>query len=195
MSPEEIAAILTERFGAKIRPAGFNTPHPHAVVEAPAWPEVARFLRDDERLGFAWLRCISGVDLPAEGLVAAVYDLHAMTRPAGWSAEQTATQSPWAGGLWMERHAFAVKVVVPRDRPHIPSVAGVWPAAEWHEREAYDLMGIVFDDHPNLTRILCPDDWEGHPLRKDYIFPSQYEGITEPTSNAPVTKTTDGGAP
>jgi NADH-quinone oxidoreductase subunit C len=51
---------------------------------------------------------------------------------------------------------------------HVPSVISVWPTCDWHEREQYDLMGIVFDGHPNLERILMPDDWEGHPLRKDY---------------------------
>ena len=52
--------------------------------------------------------------------------------------------------------------------PIVASVIAVWPAADWFEREAYDLMGIVFEGHPNLVRILMPDDWDGHPLRKDY---------------------------
>jgi NADH:ubiquinone oxidoreductase subunit C len=51
---------------------------------------------------------------------------------------------------------------------HVPSVISVWPTCDWHEREQYDLMGIVFDGHPNLERLLMPEDWEGHPLRKDY---------------------------
>jgi NADH/F420H2 dehydrogenase subunit C len=54
------------------------------------------------------------------------------------------------------------------DGEHVPSVVSVWPTCDWHEREMFDLMGIVFDGHPNLTRILMDDDWEGHPLRKDY---------------------------
>jgi NADH/F420H2 dehydrogenase subunit C len=54
------------------------------------------------------------------------------------------------------------------DGEHVPSVVSVWPTCDWHEREQYDLMGILFDDHPNLERLLMPDDWEGHPLRKDY---------------------------
>ena len=61
--------------------------------------------------------------------------------------------------------------------PEIPSLSKVWLIAEWHEREAYDLMGITFTGHPNLRRILCPEDWEGHPLRKDYEFPLEYHGI------------------
>ena len=146
--------------------------------------DVASFLRDDDRLGFVWLRCISSVDLVEEGKLAAVYDLHAMNRPEGFSPEAAARLSPLAGELWTERHPFAVRVIVPREQPHIPSVADIWPAAEWHEREAYDMMGIVFDGHPNLKRILCPDDWVGHPLRKDYEFPASYEGIPDPAASA-----------
>ena len=61
-----------------------------------------------------------------------------------------------------------IRVTVPGDPPTVPSVAEVWPTADFMEREAFDLLGIRFDGHPNLTRILMPDDWEGHPLRKDY---------------------------
>ncbi|MCK6483789.1 MAG: NADH-quinone oxidoreductase subunit C [Phycisphaerae bacterium] len=148
--------------------------HPHVVVSAEAWPRVARFLRDDRRMGFDWLRCISGVDLLEQDQLAAVFDLHATEPPRDRL------------GLWRERHEFAVIVKVPRNNPHVPSVADVWPAADWHEREAYDLMGIVFDNHPDSVegpdgphprRILCPDDWEGHALRKDYEFPLEYHGI------------------
>jgi len=75
-------------------------------------------------------------------------------------------------------HRIVLKAIVPRDDPHIASVAAIYPTANWHERETYDLMGIVFDGHPDLRRILLPDDWEGHPLRKDYVFPESYHGIS-----------------
>ena len=66
-----------------------------------------------------------------------------------------------------------------RKDPRIASVMEIWPAAEWHERETYDLMGIVFEGHPEgLRRILLPDDWPGHPLRKDYVAPKEYNGMT-----------------
>jgi NADH-quinone oxidoreductase subunit C len=61
-----------------------------------------------------------------------------------------------------------LKTRVPREDARIESVTSLWPGAEWHEREVYDLFGIVFEGHPDLRRILLPDDWEGHPLRKDY---------------------------
>ena len=83
-----------------------------------------------------------------------------------------------------KKHTLVVKVMLPRwkndvegEIPEVPSVSRVWAVADWHEREAYDLMGIRFTGHPNLVRILCPDDWVGHPLRKDYEFPLEYHGI------------------
>ncbi|MGF1569355.1 MAG: NAD(P)H-quinone oxidoreductase subunit J [Nodosilinea sp.] len=68
-----------------------------------------------------------------------------------------------------------VKVFLPRDNPHVPSVYWVWKAADWQERECYDMYGIIYDGHPNLKRLLMPEDWVGWPLRKDYISPDFYE--------------------
>ena len=73
--------------------------------------------------------------------------------------------------------SLRIKSATPEDEPDFPSVASLWPAANWHEREAYDMMGIQFTGHPNLVRILCPDDWDGYPLRKDYEFPQEYHGV------------------
>ena len=66
---------------------------------------------------------------------------------------------------------------VPGELPEVPSVSGVWRGADWHEREVYDLSGVWFTGHPDLRRILCQEDWEGHPLRKDYEQPLEYHGI------------------
>jgi NADH-quinone oxidoreductase subunit C len=112
-------------------------------------------LKTDAELKFDWLRCLSGIDYAADALVCVRYDL--------WSSEH--------------RHTLAVKVYAPRTEPVVPSVAHLWATANWHEREAYDLVGITFDGHPELRRILLADDWEGHPLRKDYVFPRAYHGI------------------
>ena len=164
MAPEELCDLLRSRFGEAITGVSLGGGHPWAQVEPQRWSEVALFLRDDPRLGFNLLRSISAIDLQAEKQLACVYDL--MSVPTDQGTE-----------LLTETCEFAVRVVTGRDEPLIPSVAQVWPAAEWHEREAYDLMGIRFSDHPDLRRILCPDDWEGHPLRKDYEFPLEYHGI------------------
>jgi NADH-quinone oxidoreductase subunit C len=82
------------------------------------------------------------------------------------------------------KHSLVLKVKLPRwkndvpgELPEVPSVAHIWATADWHEREVYDLSGIHFSGHSNLRRILCPEDWEGHPLRKDYAMPLEYHGI------------------
>ncbi len=170
MSPEEICVILKQRFGDRITDTVLEATRPYAVVSADAWPEVARFLRDDPAMGFGMLRCISAIDLLADDKLACVYDLLALS-PVSATVEMTIP------------HVFAVRVVCDREDPQIPSVADIWPAADWHEREAFDMMGIVFTGHPNLERILCPEDWEGHPLRKDYAFPLEYHGIPGTTEH------------
>lgn len=174
MAPEEIATVLKKEFGDDITDVHMEGAHPHVSVAPQAWSRVARFLRDDSRMKFNWLRCISGIDHLEDNQLSAVYDLHSAAPPG----------TP--GGTWQLRSEFAVRVRVDRDNPRMPSVADVWPAADWHEREAYDLLGIVFENHPDSVedadgvhprRILCPDDWEGHALRKDYEFPMEYHGI------------------
>ena len=82
------------------------------------------------------------------------------------------------------KHSLVLKVILPRwkegrpgELPEVPSVSGIWSTADWHEREVYDLNGVYFTGHPNLRRILCPEDWVGHPLRKDYEMPLEYHGI------------------
>ncbi len=67
-----------------------------------------------------------------------------------------------------KHHRLRLKVVLNEDDAHVPTVTGVWRTANWHERETFDLFGVVFDGHPDLRRILLPDDWQGHALRKDF---------------------------
>ena len=164
MTPEEICKLLKSQFGEAVVETLLAGAHPSVRVEAAMWPLIALFLRDDPRLAFNFLRSISSLDLVADNRLACVYDLNCIP-----------TDDPTA--LITEIHEFAVRVVVDRGNAVIPSVAEIWPTAEWHEREAFDLMGIEFAGHPDPRRILCPDDWVGHPLRKDYEFPSEYHGI------------------
>ena len=77
-------------------------------------------------------------------------------------------------------HAVEIRIKADRSDPKIPSVEQVWRIGDWFERETYDMYGIEFEDHRNMTRLLCPDDWEGWPLRKDYETQELYHGIVVP---------------
>jgi NADH-quinone oxidoreductase subunit C len=79
----------------------------------------------------------------------------------------------------VHNHRLVVKVKLAHDeRPSAPTVSDLYPTANWHERECWDLMGVHFDGHPDMRRVLCAMDWVGHPLRKDYVFPKEYHGIS-----------------
>ncbi|MFH2003006.1 MAG: NADH-quinone oxidoreductase subunit C [Planctomycetota bacterium] len=75
------------------------------------------------------------------------------------------------------KHDVIIKAHLDKEDPHVPTASAVHPTADWHERETYDLIGIVFDGHPDLRRIYLPDDWVGHPLRRDYVFPTEFNGL------------------
>ena len=125
---------------------------------------VARALRDDPALRFEMCTGVSGVHYPHEvgRELHAVYNLFSITN----------------GG-----RRIRLEVTCPDDDRHIPSIVAVYPANDWHERETWDMFGIEFDGHPALTRILMPDDWPGHPQRKDYPLggiPVEYKGATIP---------------
>ena len=75
-------------------------------------------------------------------------------------------------------HLIVLKVDLPRDEPSITTLEGVWKVANWFEREAFDLFGINFEGHSDLRRIMLPEDWNGHPLRKDYLEQEEYDGIS-----------------
>jgi NADH-quinone oxidoreductase subunit C len=127
-------------------------------------PHVARALRDDPALRFEICTGVSGVHYPHEEgrELHAVYHFLSITN----------------GG-----RRVRVEVTCPDADPHIPSIVETYPANDWHERETWDMFGIQFDGHPSLTRILMPDDWPGHPQRKDYPLggiPVEYKGATVP---------------
>ena len=124
---------------------------------------VAQVLRDDPSLRFEWCGGVSGVHYPDDHgrELHAVYHLLSMTH----------------------NRRIRVEVVAPDTEPTIPSLVAVYPTVDWHERETWDFFGIVFEGHPALTRIQMPDDWPGHPQRKDYPLggiPVEYKGGTVP---------------
>jgi NADH-quinone oxidoreductase subunit C len=126
-------------------------------------PAVAQVLRDDTGLRFELCLGVSGVHYPDDydRELHAVYPLMSITH----------------------NRRIRLEVAAPDTDPHIPSLFGVYPTTDWHERETYDFFGIVFDGHPALTRIEMPDDWEGHPQRKDYPLggiPVEYHGAEIP---------------
>ncbi|GAB3681190.1 NADH-quinone oxidoreductase subunit C [Angustibacter aerolatus] len=122
--------------------------------------EVARVLRDEPATRFEMCVSVSGVHYPHEvgRELHSVYHLLSLTNGS---------------------RRIRLEVVCPEGDTRVPSVCDVWPGANWHERETWDLFGIVYDGHPALTRILMPDDWPGHPQRKDYPLggiPVEYKG-------------------
>lgn len=126
-------------------------------------PDVASALRDDEQLRFELCCGVSGVHYPddADRELHAFYPLMSITH----------------------NRRVQLEVACPDADPHIPSLFAVYPTCDWHERETYDFFGIVFDGHPGLTRIEMPDDWVGHPQRKDYPLggvPVEYHGAQIP---------------
>ncbi|HEX5598500.1 MAG TPA: NADH-quinone oxidoreductase subunit C [Micromonosporaceae bacterium] len=132
-------------------------------IRADKIAEVCQVLRDDEALRFEFCSSVSGVDYLGsdERRLHVVYQLTSMTY----------------------RRRIRLEVAVTDAEPHVPSVTSVYPTADWQERETYDMFGVIFDGHPALTRILMPDDWEGHPQRKDYPLggvPVEYKGAEIP---------------
>ncbi len=127
-------------------------------------PAVARAMRDVPALRFEMCLGVSGVHFPEQQgrELHAVYHLLSITHGS---------------------RRVRLEVTAPDDDPHVPSIVSVYPGIDWHERETWDMFGIVFDGHPALTRILMPDDWPGHPQRKDYPLggiPVEYKGGTVP---------------
>jgi NADH-quinone oxidoreductase subunit C len=142
LSPEEIAEAVRGRFADVAVARGEVT----VIVGREELRESLAWLRDQPELAFGFLSCVSATDWPD-------------TEPRFWVAYQLRSIEL--------HHWIRVKVGLPGTDARIPSVTSMFPTADWQEREQYDFFGIVFEGHPNLTRILLPDDWEGHPLRKD----------------------------
>lgn len=158
MTPEQIHQKLQAKFGEDILEFNPDALDPFVQVNPARILEVATFLKRTPELSFHALMCLSGMDYGADENLGVVYSLHSIEH----------------------NHKITIRVELPRENPMLPSVETVWRTADWHEREAFDLFGIQFQGHRDLRRILCPDDWEGYPLRKDYIVQEFYHGIRVP---------------
>ncbi|GBD93065.1 NAD(P)H-quinone oxidoreductase subunit J [bacterium BMS3Abin05] len=153
MNAREIHDQIKEKFPEAILEFNDTVQQPYLKIAPQPFYNVCQFLRDDADLDFDYLMCLSGVDYG--DLLGTVYHFYSMKHT----------------------HKIILKVEVPRENPAIPSICDLWRTADWHEREVYDLFGIVFLNHPDLRRLLLPEDWEGYPLRKDYVTPEFFKGI------------------
>jgi NADH-quinone oxidoreductase subunit C len=153
MTPQDIAALVTTIFGARILESKPDAINPWSAIEPSAILEVCRFFRFDDRLNVEHLELLGGADY--KDRIEVVYVLYSLKH----------------------HHRYTLKCRLPRENPVIHTVESVWAVANWHEREAYDMFGIVFEGHSDLRRILCPDDWDGYPLRKDYQSPKSYRDM------------------
>ena len=127
------------------------------IVDSNNWNEIASILKNDKKLNFNYLMCISAYDKGDGSIYGVAYNFYSIKK----------------------NHYIEVRIEVEDGIP-IPSVSSLWKTADWHEREAYDMIGIKFDGHPDLKRILLSEDWEGYPLRKDYKEPEYYHGLPVP---------------
>jgi NADH-quinone oxidoreductase subunit C len=158
MGPTELAERLRQRAPEAQESRGEVT----LVVGPQDLLSTLEWLRSEADLGFAFLADIAATDWPDAD-------------PRFWLAYELASLE--------HRHRLRVKVGLPAPDPSVPSVTALFPAANWLEREVFDFFGIVFEGHPDLRRIELPEDWEGHPLRKDEPLAgvnTQYKGAFIP---------------
>jgi NADH-quinone oxidoreductase subunit C len=157
MTAAAIIEVLQRAVPGAAYEIGPATDQPTIYVPRERLVETCRVLRDAAELQFSLLAEVTAADyLPREPRFEVVYHLACLGTP-GFPSDRPS--SP---------RRVRVKVRVEGGDPQVPTVSGLWPAANWLEREVWDLFGIVFDGHQDLRRLLTPEDWEGHPLRKDY---------------------------
>ncbi len=173
MSGQAFVERLQKKFGDQIVGSQLEALDPWIDVAPAGIVPVSTYLRDEKDLRFNMLNCITAIDYcepDAKKAAKVTWQPHLELVYHLWSV-------PHRRSLVLKVNLPRWKDDVPGQLPEIDSVAGVWSTADWHEREVYDLSGIYFAGHPNLRRILCPEDWVGHPLRKDYEMPLEYHGI------------------
>jgi NADH-quinone oxidoreductase subunit C len=149
MNSEELIEKLKSAKGDKLKGTEVTLGDAIVHLEPGSLREVAEFLKSDPDLNFDYLSCISGVDyldLEREPRFECVYELHSMDK----------------------NHSIRLRVGVPEEEPTVPTVKDLWPAAIYPEREIYDMFGLTIEGHDEQKRLLMPEEWEGHPLRRDY---------------------------
>ncbi|MFV1966967.1 MAG: NADH-quinone oxidoreductase subunit C [Pirellulaceae bacterium] len=173
MNCESILNQLKQPFGDHICGSNLEAIDPWIEVVPARIADVCRYLKEHADLQFDLLNCVTAVDY-----------FEPDPKKAGKKDWEPHVEVIYHLTSTKKKHALVIKVLLPRwaddqpqQPPELPTVSGVWRTADWHEREVYDLMGISFIGHPDLRRILCPEDWVGYPLRKDYEMPAEYHGI------------------
>jgi NADH-quinone oxidoreductase subunit C len=161
MTTNEIHERLTAKFGDAVGPLSEPKLDPFCVVKADRIAEIARYLKTTPGIELDFCEDVAGVDWPKRNVIEVVYHLLS----------------------YKHRHTFKLKVEADRAAPSVPTVECVWKTANWFEREIYDLFGVDFPGHPDLRRIMLPDDWVGHPLRKDYQEAGGWHGISNVREN------------
>lgn len=151
MDPLQIAKMIEEKFAGQVLGTTAHAGQVGVSLRKDMIKDICRYLRDEPLLRMDRLADLTAVDFSAYPgdsgpRFEVVYNLISI----------------------VYRHRIRLKVRAPEEDPRVDSVSSIWQTANWHERETFDLMGIKFDGHPDLRRILMPEDWEGHPLRKEY---------------------------
>lgn len=155
MDAKDIYGKIEQSFPEQVSGFSDQCADPFFKVEPKSIVEICLHLRDDGDLNFAVLSDLTAVDYPKDNLLQVVYHLYS----------------------YSARHQIVLKADLDRDQPRIATVEGVWKVANWFEREVFDLFGVVFEGHTDLRRIMLPEDWVGHPLRKDFVEQEEYDGI------------------
>ena len=173
MSGQDLPSRLKQEFGDDIAGENLDAIDPWIEISVEGILDICQYLRDEPTLAFDYLNSVTAVDY-----------LHTDEKKAAKASWEPHCEVVYHLFSMQHKHSLVLKVILPRWKedqpqqlPEVPSVSSIWSTADWHEREVYDLMGIHFTGHPNLRRILCPEDWVGHPLRKDYEMPLEYHGI------------------
>ena len=154
MEALKIYERIKERFADEVFEISDRKPDPFAVVAPRAIVRIGLFLYDDPDCAMDCLSNETGVDY--KDRIEVVYHLFS----------------------YRYRHSCVLKVKLPRENPSVETVEEIWRSANWMEREIFDLLGVTFEGHSDLRRILMPEDWPGYPLRKDFVEPAEYHGIS-----------------